>query len=284
MSQRGPYLLNSTPIYVGASRADMGRQAASDVACELRRRLAVQHRVRMIFAAAPSQSPMLDALITEQGIDWGRVSAFHMDEYLGLAKDAPQNFGVWLSRALFDRLPFAEVHLLSAEDDPLRSADAYARKLNEAPIDIVCLGVGVNGHLAFNDPPVDFDDAASVKIVHLDEVCRKQQVNDGCFGALEEVPTSALTLTIPRLLAAQRIYCCVPGLQKRKAMTRMLEGPMGADCPATALHLHPHCVLYMDTEAAPDGVTTNQEYRNVMENSLGRAGDRIKYRRKRGDS
>src|ERR1700761_7227981 len=118
---------NAIPIYVGASRADMGRQAAYDVASELRRRLARQHRVRMIFAAAPSQSPMLEALIPEPGIDWGRVSAFHMDEYLDLPEGAPQHFGAWLSRALFDRLPFAEVHLLSAGDDPSRSADAYAR-------------------------------------------------------------------------------------------------------------------------------------------------------------
>jgi glucosamine-6-phosphate deaminase len=246
----------------------MGRQAASDVAAELRRRLAIQHRVRMIFAAAPSQSPMLEALLREPDIDWGRVSAFHMDEYLGLSEDAPQRFGVWLSRALFDRLPFAEVHLLSAGDNPLQSADRYARKLNEAPIDLVFLGVGVNGHLAFNDPPADFHDAASVKIVHLDEICRQQQVSDGCFKTLEEVPRSALTLTIPRLLAAHRIYCCVPGLQKRKAVIRMLEGPIGADCPATALRLHPHCVLYLDPDAAPDGMTTNREYRDAMVNSL----------------
>jgi glucosamine-6-phosphate deaminase len=243
----------------------MGRQAAKDVASELRRRLAVQHRVRMIFAAAPSQSPMLEALVPELGIDWGRVSAFHMDEYLDLAEGAPQHFSAWLSRTLFDRLPFAEVHLLSAGDDPSRSADAYARKLNEAPIDIVCLGVGVNGHLAFNDPPANFDDTASVKIVHLDEVCRQQQVSDGCFGAFEDVPKRAITLTIPRLLAAQRIYCCVPGLQKRNAITRMLEGPIGVDCPATALRLHSHSVLYLDTEAAPDGITTNREYRDAME-------------------
>ena len=139
-------------------------------------------------------------------------------------------------------------------------------KLNQASIDIVCLGVGINGHLAFNDPPANFDDPASVKIVHLDAVCRQQQVTDGCFGTLEEVPTSALTLTIPRLLAAQRIYCCVPGPQKREAVTRMLDGPIGVDCPATALRMHPHCTLYLDKEAAPDGITTNREYRDAMEN------------------
>ena len=215
---------------------------------------------------------MLEALLREPDIDWGRVSAFHMDEYLGLPEDAPQRFGVWLSRALFDRLRFAEVHLLSAGEDPSRAADRYAQKLNEAPIDLVCLGVGVNGHLAFNDPPADFDDPASVKIVYLDEICRQQQVSDRCFNTLEEVPRSALTLTIPRLLAAHRIYCCVPGSQKRKAVTRMLEGPIGADCPATALRLHPRCVLYLDPEAAPDGMKTDREYREAMMSSLNKSG------------
>jgi glucosamine-6-phosphate deaminase len=243
----------------------MGRQAAQDVASELRRRLAVQRRVRMIFAAAPSQSPMLDALLQERGIEWTRVSAFHMDEYLGLREQAPQRFGAWLSRALFDRLPFEEVHLMSPGSDPPRSADTYARKLSEAPIDVVCLGVGVNGHLAFNDPPASFDDAASVKIVQLDEICRQQQVSDGCFATLEEVPRSALTLTIPRLLAAGRMYCCVPGSQKRNAVIRMLEGAIGPDCPATALRMHPHCVLYLDPEAAPDGMRTNREYRDAVQ-------------------
>jgi glucosamine-6-phosphate deaminase len=210
---------------------------------------------------------MLDALVRELGIDWGRVSAFHMDEYLGLADDAPQRFSMWLRRALFDRLPFGEVHLLSPGDDPLRSAEEYAQLLRESPIDMVCLGIGVNGHLAFNDPPADFNDAADVKVVQLDEICRRQQISDGCFGTLEKVPRSALTLTIPRLLAAERIYCCVPGSEKRKAVVRMLEGPIGEECPATALRLHSHCLLYLDPEAAPNGVTTNGKYREVMEES-----------------
>jgi glucosamine-6-phosphate deaminase len=256
--------LDTIPIYVGSSREDMGQRAAYDVASELRHRLALQTRVRMIFAAAPSQFPMLDALVREDGIDWGRVSAFHMDEYLGLDDDAPQRFSMWLRRALFDRLPFGEVHLLSPGDDALGAADAYAQLLRESPIDIVCLGIGVNGHLAFNDPPAHFNDAADVKVVQLDKTCRRQQISDGCFSALEKVPRNALTLTIPRLLTADRIYCCVPGSEKRRAVVRLLEGPIGEECPATALRMHSHCLLYLDPQAAPDGMTTNRKYRDLM--------------------
>jgi glucosamine-6-phosphate deaminase len=234
----------------------MGRKASGDVADELRRRLKEQNGLRIIFAAAPSQSEMLGALREQPGIDWSHVTAFHMDEYLGLAENAPQRFGVWLRRVIFDKLPFAAVHLIEPGDDPERTAQDYARKLDEAPIDIVCLGVGVNGHLAFNDPPADLDDPASVRVVHLDDVCRMQQVDDQCFPTLEDVPERAITLTIPRLLAADRLYCCVPGEMKREAVRRALRDPISPACPATALRLHPNCRLYLDPDSAPDGIET----------------------------
>jgi glucosamine-6-phosphate deaminase len=247
-------------IYIGTSRLEMGAKAASDVAVELRGRLKKQSGVRMIFAAAPSQAEMLASMVGQQGIDWGRVTAFHMDEYLGLAENAPQRFGLWLRRAMFDRLPFGAVHLLEPGNDPERAAADYARKLEEAPIDIVCLGVGVNGHLAFNDPPADLNDPKSVKVVRLDAACRNQQVDDGCFSKIEEVPERALTLTIPRLLAADRLYCCVPGARKREAVRRMLHDAIGPDCPATALRLHSNCTLYLDPESAPEGVESGDRY------------------------
>ncbi len=243
------------PIYVGSSRIDMGQRAAGDVAAELRRRLAQQSGVRMIFAAAPSQSEMLGALIAQPDIDWSRVTAFHMDEYLGLAEDAPQRFGLWLRRTIFDKLPFAATHLLSPGDNPDDAAAEYAHLLDEAPIDIVCLGIGANGHLAFNDPPADLNDPASVKIVELDDACRQQQVDDQCFPTFADVPERALTLTIPRLLAADRLFCCVPGKRKREAVRRTLTDPISGDCPATALRTHPHCILYLDPASAPEGVT-----------------------------
>lgn len=195
---------------------------------------------------------MLQALVDQTGIDWARVTGFHMDEYLGLAEDAPQRFGLWLRRAIFGRVPFGAVHLIEPGNDPEAAARDYARKLDEAPIDIVCLGIGVNGHLAFNDPPADLNDPLPVKIVNLDAVCRRQQVDDGCFSTIEEVPERAITLTIPSLFAGRRLFCCVPGPRKREAVRRALNDPSGGDWPATALRRHPGCALYLDLDSAGD--------------------------------
>jgi glucosamine-6-phosphate deaminase len=175
-----------------------------------------------------------------------------MDEYLGLAADAPQRFGLWLRRAIFDHLPLGAVHLLEPGSDPEATAAAYAAKLAEAPIDIVCCGIGTNGHLAFNDPPANLNDPADVKIVELDTDCRQQQVDDRCFGRLDDVPTHALTLTVPRLLAADRIFCCVPGSFKKTAVFRTLHEPISGLVPATALRSHPNWSLYLDEDSAAD--------------------------------
>jgi glucosamine-6-phosphate deaminase len=228
----------------------MGRAAAADVGAALRDRLARQSTVRMIFAAAPSQAEMLDALARDRNIDWRRVTAFHMDEYIGLPADAPERFGAWLTRHLFSRVAFGTVHLIG--QDPEREAARYGALLGEAPIDIICLGIGVNGHLAFNDPPVaDLHDTKPVKIVELDAVCRQQQVDDGCFPTLSSVPTHAITLTIPRLLDAGQLFCVVPGASKRAAVERSLYGPIGTECPASALRTHPRCALYLDQDSTP---------------------------------
>ncbi len=239
-------------IAISETRDAMGRAAASDVAAALRERLARQGRVRMVFAAAPSQAEMLDALAGERDIDWRRVTAFHMDEYLGLAAQAPERFGAWLTRHFFSRVPLAAVHLIGQEPDPDREATRYAALLSEAPIDLVCLGIGVNGHLAFNDPPVaDLRDPKQVKIVELDAICRQQQVDDKCFATLGDVPTHAITLTIPRLLDASQLFCVVPGAAKRAAVEQSLYGPIGEACPASALRTHPRCTLYLDRDSAP---------------------------------
>ncbi|MEV5704959.1 6-phosphogluconolactonase [Actinoallomurus sp. NPDC052274] len=225
----------------------LGRAAARDIAAAITRRLETRPEVRMIFAAAPSQEATLRALAARPGVDWTRVTAFHMDEYLGLDDAAPQRFGAWLRRTFFDRVPLRAVRLI----DPDAPPEAYARSLSAAPIDITCLGIGVNGHLAFNDPPADLDDPASVKVVELDEVCRLQQVDDGCFAALAEVPRRAITLTVPALLSAEEVFCMVPGARKRDAVTAALRGPIGGHLPASALRTHPRCVVYVDEESAP---------------------------------
>src|SRR6516164_1586611 len=153
---------------VARTREAMGRRAAEDIAAELRGRLAERKGVRMIFAAAPSQQEMLAALVEMPGIDWTRVTAFHMDEYLGLSDEASQRFGLWLRRAIFDKLPFWAAHLIEPGGDPEGTAREYAARLAEAPIDVVCCGIGTNGHLAFNDPPADLGDPLDVKVVALD--------------------------------------------------------------------------------------------------------------------
>lgn len=228
----------------------MGHQAAAEIGNEIRARLRAQAGVRMVFAAAPSQAEMLAALMAEKEIDWRRVTAFHMDEYLGLAADSPQRFGNWLRLTIFDGLPFQAVHLMEPGQDREQSAADYAAKLNEALIDIVCCGIGVNGHLAFNDPPADFDDPLTVKVVTLDAQCRQQQVDDCCFARLDEVPTQAMTMTVPALLAGQTIFCTVPGPSKSDAVRRALLGPHDPMCPASALRRHPHCTVYLDQESA----------------------------------
>jgi glucosamine-6-phosphate deaminase len=237
-----------------ASRQAMGDAAAADIGADLRARLKIQERVGVMFAAAPSQSEMHSALVKQSGIDWRRVVAFHMDEYIGLPAASPQRFGSWLRASLFDHLPLGAAHFIEADGDPRQAAAKYAALLASIPVDIVCLGIGVNGHLAFNDPPVaDFRDPQAVKVVCLDETARQQQVDDGCFAAIDAVPTSAITVTIPWLMSADRLFCVVPGRAKRQAVRRTLRDPIGPACPATVLRLHPRCTLYLDADSAADG-------------------------------
>jgi len=224
--------------------------AARDIATALRKGLQAKPRLRMVLAAAPSQGEMLSALASEQGIDWPRVTAFHMDEYLDLPEDAPQRFGAWLKREFLDRVPLAEVNLIEPGNDPEDTCRTYAAKLSKAPIDLVLLGIGTNGHLAFNDPPADFEDPLAVKVVNLDEMCREQQVLDGCFLSLSAVPRRAITLTVPTLLSGHELFCCVPGRHKRAAVRAMLESPVSGACPATALRTHPRCQVYLDRDSS----------------------------------
>lgn len=237
-------------IRVFPSRAELGASAAHDIAAALRDRIARAGRARVVFAAAPSQSDMIEALAREPGVDWSAVTAFHMDEYIGLDAAAPQGFGQWLRARLFGRLPFGAVHYLGTSGTA-ESARAYAKVLDDEPADLVCLGIGVNGHLAFNDPSAaDFDDPALVKEVELDATCRRQQVDDGCFSRIDEVPRRALTLTIPALLAGRRLFCVVPGSAKAIAVRDAITGPLSTACPASVLRRHADCALYLDQQSA----------------------------------
>lgn len=228
----------------------MGRAAAEDIAGAICKVLQDREQVRIIFASAPSQLEMLSHLSTFD-IPWSRVVAFHMDEYIGLPASASQAFGNWIKDHLFNVVGVGETHLLDMSGSTPKMQD-YARELDSAPIDIVCLGIGVNGHIAFNDPPVaDFHDPLDIKQVELDLACRQQQVDEACFETLAEVPTHAVTLTIPRLLRARQLFCVVPGKHKRNAVEATLRGPVSTDCPASILNTHDNCTLYLDAESAP---------------------------------
>jgi glucosamine-6-phosphate deaminase len=237
-------------VNVFPTREEMGLAAGKDVEARISWLLECRDEVRMVFAAAPSQNEMLDYLASSTLIDWGRVTAFHMDEYIGLNGGADQLFSKYLQRRLFSRVKMKKVWLLDGNADPGKEAARYTALINEAPIDVICLGIGENGHIAFNDPPVaDFNDPLTVKKVSLDRSCRIQQVNEGCFATLDEVPEEALTMTIPVIFGASHLFCVVPGRSKKEAVNNTLNGPVTTACPASVLQKHPDCSFYFDADS-----------------------------------
>jgi len=239
-------------VEVYADREKMGVAAAYAVAKRMKNIITDSGEVAMVFAAAPSQNEFLATLRSLDGIAWDKVIAFHMDEYIGLTADAPQGFGNFLREHLFESVEPGSVHYLDGQaSDPTEECERYAALLEAHPVDIVCAGIGENGHLAFNDPAVaDFADPEKVKVVQLDETCRMQQVHDDCFPDFDSVPTHALTMSIPALMAARWIYTVVPGPTKAQAIKATLTGLIGTHCPATALRQHPNSILYIDRDSA----------------------------------
>ncbi|WP_194974185.1 6-phosphogluconolactonase [Aquiflexum lacus] len=237
-------------VNVFDSRKEMGEAAAKAVASKILELLSKKESIRMVFAAAPSQNEFLESLVNIKGIPWNRIIAFHMDEYLGLPKEHPALFANFLKNKIFDQIPFKEIHLIDGNNDPEEECLRYSAIIEESPVDMVCMGIGENGHIAFNDPPVAaFDDPATVKKVALDAACRQQQVNDGCFPNLEEVPNHALTLTVPSLLNASFISCVVPDKNKKDALQKSLYGIIETQCPASILRIHGNCHLFTDKDA-----------------------------------
>ena len=230
----------------------MGEDAAKDIKDKIKELLSKKAEINMIFAAAPSQNDVLASLVADKSIEWNRVNAYHMDEYIGLDKDAPQGFGNFLKEHIFGLVPFKSVYYIDISAvDPEREADRYAMLLAENPTDIVVMGIGENGHIAFNDPPVaDFNDKRLVKPVKLDEICRNQQVNDGCFKHIDDVPTHAMTLTVPALMSAPYQFCIVPAPTKAKAVYETLNGNIDEHCPASILRTKKNAVLYLDADSA----------------------------------
>ena len=239
-------------VRVYDTRRAMGDAAGKDIADKMVELLAKKDEINMIFAAAPSQNETLAALISRTDIDWSRVNAYHMDEYIGLAADAPQRFGLFLKNAIFDKVPFKTVNLIDCTgDSPENECERYGSMLSKVHIDIVVLGIGENGHIAFNDPPVaDFNDKAVIKPVSLDDVCRQQQVNDGCFKTFDDVPKTALTLTVPTLYNADYLFCSVPAATKADAVYHTVtNAEISEKCPATVMRRHAHAVMYCDKDS-----------------------------------
>jgi glucosamine-6-phosphate deaminase len=236
-----------------ADRPALGAAAADYTADRLRALLAAQPRVRVIFAAAASQDEVLAALATSDGIDWSRVDAFHLDEYVGLPLGHDRAFGTWLDRHIWSLVHPGRIERIDGGNPAGGQAEAtrYGALLADGGIDLALLGVGENGHVAFNDPHVaDFDDPAWMKPVEIDDTSRQQQVRDGAFDRFEDVPRIALTVTMSTIRACRVISLVVPGPQKARAIAAMLDGPITTACPASVLRGHPDAVQFVDEAAA----------------------------------
>ena len=244
-------------VEIHADRPALGLAAARAAAAYLHDLIAARGEARVIFACAPSQNEFLSSLIAvsregHTAVDWSRVTAFHMDDYVGLPGTNPQSFRHFLQTHFLSHVKIGRFHPLPAEErDATAVAARYTALLAEKPIDLICLGIGENGHIAFNDPPVaDFADPELVKVVELDRACREQQVADGCFPTFEQVPRHAFTLTVPVFRRATRLSIHVPGPRKAAAVRATIEHPIATACPASILRLHPTATLYIDADAA----------------------------------
>jgi glucosamine-6-phosphate deaminase len=245
------FTAGSLNVHIFANRTELGAAAGSAAANEINGVISQKGNARVILASAPSQNELL-ATLTSATVDWSRVTLFHMDEYIGIDAGNSASFRKYQAEHVLSRIEPAAFHgILGEAPDPERECARYAQLLEEAPIDVVCLGIGENGHLAFNDPPVaDFDDPCLVKIVELDEICRQQQVHDGCFPSIEAVPCRAITLTMPALLRGKALFCAVPGPRKAKAVYDTIQGPIATACPASILRNHRNATLYLDRDSA----------------------------------
>jgi len=230
------------------NRAELGTTAATAIAAFFR----AHTPLAAMFAAAPSQTETLEALRAAQGIEWQNIHAFHLDEYSGATSDSPHSFRRYLMATLFSRVPIGSFEGLRAESADLEAESLrYSEALSRANPTVALLGIGENGHLAFNDPPAArFDDPSAVRVVHLTESCRQQQVHDKTFPSLDAVPLAALSVTIPRLMQVPHLFVMVPGVRKAEAVRAALEGPISEDCPASILRQHPSATLFLDRDSA----------------------------------
>lgn len=237
-------------IQVLEDRELLGALAAKTVYNQIQDLFVNEPYLNIIFAAAPSQNEFLAALL-EKDIDWTRINAFHMDEYIGLDADAPQGFGNFLKSRIFGKVNFRSVNYINGNPaNAKQECERYEALLKQFPPHIVCMGIGENTHIAFNDPHVaDFNDKVMVKVVDLDLECRQQQVNDGCFHSLDQVPEYAITLTIPTLFAGKYLFCMVPGEKKAKAVHYTVTQEIEEKFPSTILRRHQNVSMFTDAQS-----------------------------------
>jgi glucosamine-6-phosphate deaminase len=240
-------------IHLHDDRSAVGAAAAAEAAAVLRAALARQAAATLVVATGTSQLATLAGLVAEPGIDWGRVRVFHLDEYVGIPADHPASFRRYLRERFVARLPAppGAVHWIAGDGgDPEAECRRLGGVLPAGPFDLLLAGIGENGHLAFNDPPADFEAAAAYLVVPLDEACRRQQVGEGWFATLAEVPTRAISMSIPRIMNASTIVCSVPDGRKAEAVRGAVEGPVTPAVPASILQRHPDCRLHLDRASA----------------------------------
>jgi glucosamine-6-phosphate deaminase len=224
--------------------------AASDAAARLRSAVRARGRARIIAATGASQIAFLERLVQQPDIDWRSVEMFHLDEYVGLPPDHPASFRKYLLERLIRPAGIVDYHLLDGERDPRVVCREMGAAVQAAPIDVAFVGIGENGHLAFNDPPADFQTDAPYIVVQLDRACRRQQVGEGWFNAVEQVPETAISMSVRQILKATSILCIVPDRRKAEAVRASLEGPIGAQTPASILRTHEDVTMYLDRESA----------------------------------
>jgi glucosamine-6-phosphate deaminase len=237
-------------VNVFKTKEQMGAAAAALAGRRLNRAVAHRGQANLILATGASQFEMLDALV-RQDVDWSKVAAFHLDEYIGMPPTHPASFRKYLKQRFHDQVPLLKAfHYIDGEKDPAAECRRVGDILRRCPIDVACVGIGENGHLAFNDPPADFDTEEPYIIVELDEACRRQQLGEGWFAALDDVPSRAISMSIRQILASRCIVCTVPDERKALAVRSTLEGEITNLVPASVLRRHGDCHLFLDEPAA----------------------------------
>jgi glucosamine-6-phosphate deaminase len=231
-------------------RSTMSTAAARHAAQALRAAIAAGGGARIVAATGASQFDFLEALTAAPGIDWARVEMFHLDEYVGLPIDHPASFRKYLLERLIRKTGMSRYHLLDGEQDAARVADEAGREIGRAPIDVAFVGIGENGHLAFNDPPADLTTDRPYLIVTLDAACRRQQVGEGWFASIEEVPSQAISMSIRQILKSREIICIVPDARKAQAVNACIDGQVSPTAPASILQTHANATIYLDRDSA----------------------------------